>query len=174
MNVTVELGERSYDVVVRRRRTPRSRRTVAATGRRERKVCVAGDLGRARDRSRGSTTPAASNSSSSRVPDGESAKTIGALEHTSNSLAELRLSRDDVVVGVGGGAVTDLAGFAAGVLPARRRPGPGAHLAGGTGRRRDRRQDRRQPPRWEESRRRVPSAPRRALRHAAVVDAARS
>jgi 5-deoxy-5-amino-3-dehydroquinate synthase len=47
------------------------------------------------------------------VPDGESAKTMRAFEELVNSLAEHRLSRDDVVVGVGGGAITDLAGFAA-------------------------------------------------------------
>jgi 5-deoxy-5-amino-3-dehydroquinate synthase len=48
-----------------------------------------------------------------RVPDGESAKTLRAYEQLLDSLAEHRLSRDDVVVGVGGGAITDLAGFAA-------------------------------------------------------------
>ena len=47
------------------------------------------------------------------VPEGESAKTIGSYERLLDSLAEHRLSRDDVVVGVGGGAITDLAGFAA-------------------------------------------------------------
>jgi len=49
------------------------------------------------------------------VPDGESAKTLGSLEHLLEQLADLELSRDDVIVGVGGGAVTDLAGFAAAV-----------------------------------------------------------
>jgi 5-deoxy-5-amino-3-dehydroquinate synthase len=49
------------------------------------------------------------------VPDGESAKTISVLEHLLERLADLELSRDDVVIGVGGGAITDLAGFAAAV-----------------------------------------------------------
>jgi len=49
------------------------------------------------------------------VPEGESAKTLSATETLLESLANLQLSRDDVVVGVGGGAVTDLAGFAAAV-----------------------------------------------------------
>jgi 5-deoxy-5-amino-3-dehydroquinate synthase len=49
------------------------------------------------------------------VPEGESAKTLSATETLLEDLANLRLSRDDVVVGVGGGAVTDLAGFAAAV-----------------------------------------------------------
>ena len=49
------------------------------------------------------------------VPEGESAKTLSALEELLESFAERRLSRDDVVVAVGGGAITDLAGFAAAV-----------------------------------------------------------
>lgn len=49
------------------------------------------------------------------VPEGEGAKTLASLEGLCERLAKLELSRHDVVVGVGGGAVTDLAGFAAAV-----------------------------------------------------------
>jgi 5-deoxy-5-amino-3-dehydroquinate synthase len=49
------------------------------------------------------------------VPEGESAKTLSALEELLEAFADRRLSRDDVVVAVGGGAITDLAGFAAAV-----------------------------------------------------------
>jgi 5-deoxy-5-amino-3-dehydroquinate synthase len=49
------------------------------------------------------------------VPEGESAKTLSALEELLEAFAERRLSRDDVVVAVGGGAITDLVGFAAAV-----------------------------------------------------------
>ena len=49
------------------------------------------------------------------VPEGESAKTFATLELLCEQLAALELSRSDVVIGVGGGAVTDLAGFAAAV-----------------------------------------------------------
>ena len=49
------------------------------------------------------------------VPDGESAKSMAAVEYLCERFVSLGLSRDDVVVGVGGGAVTDLAGFAAAV-----------------------------------------------------------
>jgi len=49
------------------------------------------------------------------VPEGESAKTFSALEELLEAFAERRLSRDDVVVAVGGGAITDLVGFAAAV-----------------------------------------------------------
>jgi 5-deoxy-5-amino-3-dehydroquinate synthase len=47
------------------------------------------------------------------VPEGERAKSLEAFGELVETLAARRLSRDDVVVGVGGGAVTDLAGFAA-------------------------------------------------------------
>jgi 5-deoxy-5-amino-3-dehydroquinate synthase len=47
------------------------------------------------------------------VPDGEAAKALGAFEVLLEEVAQLELSRSDVMVGVGGGAVTDLVGFAA-------------------------------------------------------------
>jgi 5-deoxy-5-amino-3-dehydroquinate synthase len=47
------------------------------------------------------------------VPDGEEAKTLGAVEALCRGFARAGLSRSDVVVAVGGGVVTDLAGFAA-------------------------------------------------------------
>jgi 5-deoxy-5-amino-3-dehydroquinate synthase len=49
------------------------------------------------------------------VPDGEAAKTMTHLEYVCDELARHGLSRHDAVVGVGGGAITDLAGFAAAV-----------------------------------------------------------
>jgi 3-dehydroquinate synthase len=47
------------------------------------------------------------------VPAGEAAKDITVATRIWQRLAELRTSRSDVVMGVGGGAVTDLAGFVA-------------------------------------------------------------
>ncbi|MCW2904094.1 MAG: 3-dehydroquinate synthase [Streptosporangiaceae bacterium] len=47
------------------------------------------------------------------VPDGEAAKEIGVLAGLWSRFAELGVTRSDAVVGVGGGATTDLAGFAA-------------------------------------------------------------
>ena len=47
------------------------------------------------------------------VPDREEAKTVETLGMLYTRLAELNLGRHDTIVGVGGGAVTDLAGFAA-------------------------------------------------------------
>jgi len=47
------------------------------------------------------------------VPDGEAAKDIAVAAGLWSRLAAHRLGRDDVIVGVGGGAATDLAGFTA-------------------------------------------------------------
>jgi 5-deoxy-5-amino-3-dehydroquinate synthase len=49
------------------------------------------------------------------VPEGEGAKNFETLERVCEDLASLNVSRADVLVGVGGGAVTDLAGFVAAV-----------------------------------------------------------
>ncbi|MEO3783465.1 3-dehydroquinate synthase [Actinocorallia sp. B10E7] len=47
------------------------------------------------------------------VPDGEAAKNVSVLSGLWSRFAELGVTRSDAVVGVGGGATTDLAGFAA-------------------------------------------------------------
>ncbi|HUG74272.1 MAG TPA: 3-dehydroquinate synthase, partial [Acidimicrobiia bacterium] len=44
------------------------------------------------------------------VPDGEAAKTLQSVETVVGWLLEAGMRRDGLVVGVGGGAVTDLAG----------------------------------------------------------------
>ncbi|MBA3420280.1 MAG: 3-dehydroquinate synthase [Geodermatophilaceae bacterium] len=47
------------------------------------------------------------------VPDGEAAKTIGVAAECWDVLARLGFTRNDAIVGLGGGAVTDLAGWVA-------------------------------------------------------------
>ena len=47
------------------------------------------------------------------LPSGEACKTLGVLEGVLSALARAGLTRDAAVVGLGGGAATDLAGFAA-------------------------------------------------------------
>jgi 3-dehydroquinate synthase len=47
------------------------------------------------------------------VPDGEDGKNIGTLTKLWNWLGAAGFTRSDLVVGIGGGAITDLAGFAA-------------------------------------------------------------
>lgn len=48
------------------------------------------------------------------MPDGEAAKTLAAVEEAYGRLADLGAGRGDTVVAVGGGALTDAAGFVAG------------------------------------------------------------
>jgi 5-deoxy-5-amino-3-dehydroquinate synthase len=111
VNVTVELDERSYDVVVEadarhqlanliKNRAPRAKNVALVTS-----PSLAAqawfDVQSGRDQF------------VLTVPEGEAAKTLHSLEELLESLAQHRLSRDDVIVGVGGGAITDLAGFAA-------------------------------------------------------------
>jgi 5-deoxy-5-amino-3-dehydroquinate synthase len=47
------------------------------------------------------------------IPEGESAKSLATVERCCRAFAAAGLSRGDVVVGLGGGLVTDVAGFAA-------------------------------------------------------------
>ncbi|MCP4306868.1 MAG: 3-dehydroquinate synthase, partial [bacterium] len=47
------------------------------------------------------------------LPDGEAAKNLTTVEHVYEWLNSLGFTRSDLVIGVGGGALTDLAGFAA-------------------------------------------------------------
>jgi 3-dehydroquinate synthetase len=47
------------------------------------------------------------------VPDGAAAKTLGTVERVALALNDLGVTRGDLIVGVGGGSVTDLAGFVA-------------------------------------------------------------
>jgi 5-deoxy-5-amino-3-dehydroquinate synthase len=49
------------------------------------------------------------------IGDGEANKSLTTVEHVTRAFAGAGLTRDDVVVGVGGGMVTDVAGFAAAV-----------------------------------------------------------
>ena len=49
------------------------------------------------------------------LPDGEAAKNLGTIESLCSSLAVSGFTRRDLIVGVGGGVVTDIAGFCAAV-----------------------------------------------------------
>ena len=111
MIVTVDLGDRAYDVVLEEgarhllasvlaRRAPRAQSVALITS---------SDLASQPwfDLDSGLTQHVIT------VPEGEHAKTLASYEVLLEQLAEFELSRDDVVVGVGGGAITDLAGFAA-------------------------------------------------------------
>jgi 5-deoxy-5-amino-3-dehydroquinate synthase len=113
MKVAVELGDRSYDVVVGAgvrhelpaiitAKAPRAQRAVIVTS----EALVAQPW---TDISTGIP------SSVITVPDGEAAKNFAEVERLCTEFSRLELSRHDVVVAFGGGAVTDLVGFAAAV-----------------------------------------------------------
>jgi 5-deoxy-5-amino-3-dehydroquinate synthase len=111
VNFAVELAERSYDVVVRDGARDHLAELIADRAPRAKSVVIVTSASLA-------DQPWFSFSSGLEqftvlAPDGESAKTMEALAELLEAFAERHLSRDDVVVAVGGGAITDLAGFAA-------------------------------------------------------------
>lgn len=108
--VGVELGDRRYDVVVGAGARHRLAEQVAAavpTAARAAVVTQAG-IGVAVDPGLPATV--------FEVPDGEAAKSPAAVEELCREFARAGLGRRDVVCAVGGGVVTDLAGFAAAVF----------------------------------------------------------
>ncbi len=102
--VTVSLAERAYDVVVGHGAVavlagmlpPTARRAAIVS---QATVPFAVDLPIAVERME--------------IGVGEGAKTLATIEALTRSFAQIGLTRDDVVIGVGGGMVTDVAGFAA-------------------------------------------------------------
>lgn len=102
--IRVELGERSYPVIVGHgvsdeiaRHLPRgARRAVVVT---QRAIPLRVDPGLPHE--------------VVLVGDGEEAKSLSTVEVLSRAFARFGLTRSDVVIAVGGGLVTDLAGFAA-------------------------------------------------------------
>ena len=104
ITVAVPLGERSYDVLVGPGARhalagllPAAARTAAVVT--QEGVDVDVDPGR--------------EAAWFRVPPGEAAKSLATVEELCRGFARAGLSRGDVVVAVGGGVVTDVAGFAA-------------------------------------------------------------
>jgi 5-deoxy-5-amino-3-dehydroquinate synthase len=109
----VELAERSYDVVVRDGARDELVALIAERAPRAKSVAVVTSASLAQQPWFDLTSGL--EQFTVYVPEGESAKTMTALDELLEAFAERRLSRNDVVVAVGGGAVTDLAGFAAAV-----------------------------------------------------------
>jgi len=102
--VPVDLGDRSYDVVIGHGVLDRLAKMLPATARQAAVVTQANvscpiDVGGPSD--------------TFVLPDGEQAKTLGAVEELCRGFSRAGLGRGDVVVAVGGGVVTDVAGFAA-------------------------------------------------------------
>ena len=106
-SVPVELGERRYDVLI----GDDTRRQLAGI-----LAAVLPDAARAAIVTQagiGVSVDPGIPSDRFNVPDGEQAKSLAVVEDLCRDLARAGLSRSDVVVAVGGGVVTDLAGFAA-------------------------------------------------------------
>ena len=102
--VRVPLGERSYDVLVGHGVRTELPALLPRTARRAAVVTQAGiplevDPGIPYEQFE--------------IGDGEEHKTLATIEQLSRGFARLGLTRNDVVIGVGGGMVTDVAGFAA-------------------------------------------------------------
>lgn len=60
-----------------------------------------------------SNYPVKTNYPTIEIPDGESGKSPEVIAQIWSQLGELRLNRNDLIIGIGGGTVTDIAGFAA-------------------------------------------------------------
>ncbi len=105
--VAVELGERRYDVLVGAGVRHELARVVAETvpGARQAAVVTQAGIGVEVDPGLPATILS--------VPDGEAAKSLATVETLCRGFARDGLSRGDVVVAVGGGVVSDLAGYAA-------------------------------------------------------------
>ncbi len=102
--IDVDLGSRSYPVLVGRGISSRVREHLPASARRAVIVTQAG-LPEIPDPGLVHHTV--------HIGRGEEHKTLATIEALSREFAEFGLTRDDVVIGVGGGMVTDVAGFAA-------------------------------------------------------------
>jgi 5-deoxy-5-amino-3-dehydroquinate synthase len=102
----VELGDRSYDVVVGRGAATRLPDLLPATARRAAVVTQDGI---------GFTVEPGVPTHVTAIGPGEEAKTMATVEDLCRQWSRAGLTRGDVVVGVGGGVVTDVAGFAAAV-----------------------------------------------------------
>ncbi|HXY42693.1 MAG TPA: 3-dehydroquinate synthase family protein [Acidimicrobiales bacterium] len=106
VSVRIDLGARSYDVLVGPGARTELARMVPVTARQAVVVTQAG-IGVAAGLEAGVPTTIVE------IPPGEGAKSLATVEMLSRSFAETGLTRRDVVIGVGGGVVTDVAGFAA-------------------------------------------------------------
>ena len=111
MIVTVDLAERSYDVVIDHGARARVADVVARRAPNARRAAVV-TTAAVRAQPWFDLDPGV-DAVVVEAPDGEAAKTPERLAELVEALAAARLSRDDVVVAVGGGALTDVAGLAA-------------------------------------------------------------
>ena len=104
--VSVDLGDRSYDVRVGAGVRSRLSAVIPAGARRAAVITQSG-VGWSVDSGLDQTVL--------EVPDGEEAKCLAEVERLCREMSEAGFTRSDVIVAVGGGVVTDIAGFVAAV-----------------------------------------------------------
>ncbi len=104
--VSVELGDRSYDVHVGAGVRARLS-SVVPTGARRAAVITQPNVGW--------DVESGIDQSVLEVPDGEEAKCLAVVERLCRAMSSAGFTRSDVIVAVGGGVVTDVAGFVAAV-----------------------------------------------------------
>jgi 5-deoxy-5-amino-3-dehydroquinate synthase len=106
ITVPVDLGDRSYDVIIGQG-AREWLASVLPVGAKRAAVVTQGDIG--------FTVDPGIERDVFTIDDGEAAKSMATVEELCRAWARWGLTRADVVVGVGGGVVTDVAGFAAAV-----------------------------------------------------------
>lgn len=104
ITVRVPLGERSYDVLVGHGARRELASLIPSTARR---AAVVTQAGIALDVDPGVPVERFE------IGDGEHHKTLATIETLCRAFARMGLTRNDVIIGLGGGMVTDVAGFAA-------------------------------------------------------------
>ena len=116
-DIRVELGDRSYDILIGPRLLARAGQEIAARLPGARAAIVTDDTvaGLHLAPLRESLTRAGIDHIAVSVPPGEGSKSFATLETVVDALLAARLERGDGVVALGGGVVGDLAGFAAGI-----------------------------------------------------------
>ena len=116
--VNVELGERSYPIVIGRGQVLTLGQRIAALRPRAKAAIVTDEnvAGHHLTAVRSALAGAGVNSTCITVPAGEASKSFAVLERVCEGLLEARTERGDLVVALGGGVIGDLAGFAASVV----------------------------------------------------------
>ena len=107
----VELGKRSYGITVGQGLLDRAGEYFKFDGR----ALIITDDGVPAEYARRVAAAVKGESEIITVEQGEGAKSLAVLEDVLNKMTEMKLSRSDCVIGVGGGVVGDLSGFAAAV-----------------------------------------------------------
>ena len=116
--VRVNLGDRSYDILIAPGGMARLGASVAAVAPGARVGLVTDETvaGHYLDAAQASLAAAGLAPSPVVLPPGEATKRFAMLERTVSDLLDARIERGDVVLALGGGVIGDLAGFAAAIL----------------------------------------------------------